>query len=59
MFAVIGRWRMDPEIALAQREALDGIVAGVSQLPDLVKGYWTTATAGACRTPSSSVADRR
>jgi hypothetical protein len=46
MFVVIGRWRMNPEIAQAQREGLDRIVAGVGQLPHLVKGYWTTSDDG-------------
>ncbi|MCW2811111.1 MAG: hypothetical protein JWP61_1569 [Friedmanniella sp.] len=43
MFAVIGEWRMDPARGGDQAAGLEGIVAGVSQLPGLVAGYWTGA----------------
>ena len=40
MFVVIGLWELDPELREMQRQVLDGIVAGVSQAPGIVKGYW-------------------
>jgi hypothetical protein len=41
MYVVIGVWQMDPGRASTQAEGLERIVAGVGQLPGLVKGYWT------------------
>ena len=41
MYAVVGVWELDPARDEAQQSALPGIVAGVSQLPGLVKGYWS------------------
>ncbi len=41
MYAVVGVWEMDRARDEAQRAALEGIVAGVSQLPGLTKGYWS------------------
>ena len=46
MFVVIGDWRMTPQQGDDQRAGLARIVAGVSQLPDLVKGYWTSSEDG-------------
>ncbi len=40
MYAVVGVWEMDPGLREAQADGLAGIVAGVAQLPGLVKGYW-------------------
>ena len=45
MFVVIGLWEMDPELREKQRQALGGMVAGVSQVPGIVKGYWAEGTA--------------
>ncbi len=45
MFVVIGLWELDPDLREMQRQVLDGIVAGVSQAPDIVKGYWAEGTA--------------
>ena len=47
MFAVIGEWRMSPELDDDQHTGLQRVVAGVSQLPGLVAGYWTGAADGA------------
>ena len=44
MFVVIGLWELDPELREMQRQILDGIVAGVSQAPGIVKGYWAEGT---------------
>lgn len=44
MHVVIGVWQMDPAEVSAQTAALEHIVAGVRQLPGLVKGYWTAAS---------------
>ncbi len=41
MYAVVGVRELDPDRAEAQQSALERIVAGVSQLPGLVKGYWS------------------
>lgn len=41
MYAVVGVWEMDRARDEAQQSALEGIVAGVSQLPGLMKGYWS------------------
>lgn len=41
MYAVVGVWEVDPEMREAQSAALERIVAGVAQLPGLVKGYWS------------------
>ncbi len=48
MFAVIGRWRLDPEHAEEQREALtQRIVPGVAQAKGFVAGHWSEpATTG-------------
>lgn len=40
MHVVIGVWDMDPAREQEQRQGLERIVAGVSALPNLVKGYW-------------------
>ena len=47
MFAVIGEWRTTPELTDEQQSGLRKIVAGVSQLPGLVAGYWTGGIDGA------------
>ena len=44
MFVVIGVWELDPERRELQRQVLDGIVAGVSHAPGIVKGYWADGT---------------
>lgn len=49
MYAVVGVWEMDTALREAQESALQGIVAGVSQLPGLVKGYWSD-----CEDPARS-----
>jgi hypothetical protein len=41
MYAVVGVWQMDPGMREAQSGALERIVAGVGQLPGVVKGYWS------------------
>jgi quinol monooxygenase YgiN len=41
MFAVAGQWTLDGSRSDQQREALDGIVAGVRQLPGFVRGFWS------------------
>ena len=41
MYAVAGRWRLDPSKSEQQAEALTGIVAGVRQLPGFVRGFWS------------------
>ena len=46
MYVVIGSWRMSPDLVDAQRAGLEGIVAGVSQLPGLVTGFWTSSGEG-------------
>ncbi|HWH99853.1 MAG TPA: hypothetical protein VNT27_05945, partial [Propionibacteriaceae bacterium] len=46
MFAVIGQWRMDPQLGDEQHTGLQRIVAGVGQLPGLVAGYWTGEAGG-------------
>jgi len=46
MHVVIGSWRMSPDRADEQRGGLEGIVAGVSRLPGLVSGFWTSSTDG-------------
>lgn len=43
MFVVVGTWRMDVHRETQQREGLSRIAAGVSLLPGLVKGYWTSS----------------
>jgi hypothetical protein len=48
VFVVIGDWRMAPTQAEGERQAgLTRIVDGVSRLPDLVTGYWTSSEDGA------------
>lgn len=44
MFVVIGLWELDPELREMQKQGLEGIVAGVSQAPGIVKGYWAEGT---------------
>ncbi len=44
MFAVVGVWEMDPGQGELQAEGLDRVVAGVSELPGLVKGYWSDSS---------------
>lgn len=46
MFVVIGDWRMSFQPGEEQRAALSRIVSGVSQLPGLAKGYWTSSDDG-------------
>jgi quinol monooxygenase YgiN len=41
MFAVAGRWSLDPAHAEQQRSALGGIVEGVRQRPGFVRGFWS------------------
>jgi len=40
MFAVAGRWRLDPAMADQQRAALPRIVDGVKGAPGFVRGFW-------------------
>jgi hypothetical protein len=44
MHAVVGIWEMDPGLREAQSEGLRGIVAGVAELPGVVKGYWSDSS---------------
>ena len=44
MFAVAGRWTLDLDQSDEQREVLEGIVAGVRQLPGFVRGFWSRDT---------------
>lgn len=44
MHAVVGVWEMDPELRELQDEGLTRIVAGVAELPGLVKGYWSDSS---------------
>ena len=45
MFAVIGRWKLDPSQAQVQREVLtQRIVPGVRQANGFVAGYWSEPT---------------
>jgi quinol monooxygenase YgiN len=41
VYAVAGRWTLDPSKADQQAEGLAGIVAGVRQLPGFVRGFWS------------------
>ena len=41
MYAVAGRWSLDPSKADQQAGALAGIVAGVRQSPGFVRGFWS------------------
>lgn len=41
MFAVAGRWLLDPGQQDRQREVLQDIVASVQQLPGFVRGFWS------------------
>lgn len=60
MFVVIGLWKLDPELREVQKQVLDGIVAGVSQAPGIVKGYWAEGTSDPLRSHTFIVfADRR
>ena len=43
MFVVVGTWRMDVRHETQQREGLTRIAAAVSQLPGIVRGYWTSS----------------
>ena len=47
MFAVIGEWRMSPELHDRQQSGLQGIVAGVGRIPGFVSGWWTGSADGA------------
>jgi hypothetical protein len=40
MSAVAGRWILEPSLSGRQGGALDGIVAGVRELPGFVRGFW-------------------
>lgn len=44
MYAVVGIWEMDPQQREEQAAARERIVAGVAQLPGLVKGYWSDSS---------------
>jgi hypothetical protein len=45
MFAVVGRWKLDPEQADEQRAVLtQRIVPGVAQADGFVAGYWSEPT---------------
>src|SRR4051812_48738216 len=44
MFAVAGRWTLDLDKSDQQRDALQGIVGGVRQLPGFVRGFWSRDT---------------
>lgn len=46
MFAVVGLWSMSPELIEAQRAGRARIVDGVSRLPGLVAGFWTSGDGG-------------
>jgi hypothetical protein len=41
MYAVAGRWILEPSLSGRQGDALDGIVAGVRELPGFVRGFWS------------------
>jgi quinol monooxygenase YgiN len=41
VYAVAGRWTLDPSQTDRQGDALAGIVAGVRQLPGFVRGFWS------------------
>lgn len=59
MFVVIGLWELDPALGEMQRQVLDGIVAGVSHAPGIVKGYWADGTTDPTRSHTFIVfADR-
>lgn len=61
MYAVVGRWTLDP----AQREdqkpvLMERIVPGVRQLPGLVERYWAAnAPNHGPRRPPTHIADQR
>jgi hypothetical protein len=59
LFVVIGVWELDPKLRAMQRQLLDGIVAGVSQAPGIVKGYWAEGTADPPRSHTFIVFDDR
>ncbi len=50
MFVVIGDWRMSFPPGDEQRAGLSRIVSGVTQLPGLAKGYWTSSDDGTAST---------
>jgi hypothetical protein len=59
VYVVIGVWELDLKLREMQRQVLDGIVAGVSQAPGIVKGYWAEGTADPLRSHTFIVfADR-
>jgi hypothetical protein len=41
MYAVAGRWILEPSLSGRQSDALDGMVAGVRELPGFVRGFWS------------------
>lgn len=41
MYAVAGRWSLDPSRAEEQQRALEGIVDGVKRSPGFVRGFWS------------------
>jgi hypothetical protein len=46
LFAVVGKWKLDPAQADTQRAVLTGrIIPGVQQAPGFVAGYWSKPTA--------------
>ncbi len=59
MFVVIGLWELDPDLREMRRQVLDGIVAGVSQAPGIVKGYWAEGTADPSRSHTFIVFEDR
>lgn len=40
MFAIAGTWKMDNSMREQQARLLPGLVAGVSQSPGFVRGFW-------------------
>jgi hypothetical protein len=51
VYAVAGRWTLDPAKADRQDDGLTGIVSGVRQLPGFVRGFWSRDVAD----PSASL----
>jgi len=51
VYAVAGRWTLDPSKADQQAEGLAGIVAGVRQLPGFVRGFWSRDVADSSAQP--------
>ncbi len=59
MFVVIGEWELDPAVEELRRSLIPDLVAGVSQAPGLVKGYWSAEAADPTRSHTFIVFDDR